>query len=90
MRNEAGNRIVDYATTHHLRIVMTFKKRIARRTTNIRGELHSLIHDILRREKMRMFKECTALPKEAVTKQHVNWWCVKWKFKPGGSIDSRE
>lgn len=71
-RNEAGNRIVEFAIAYHLAIVDTFfEKRITRRTIYISGGLHSQIDYILcRRENMRMVKDCLVLPKEAVTKQH--------------------
>ncbi|XP_063604643.1 uncharacterized protein LOC134780092 [Penaeus indicus] len=72
VRNEAGNWIVDSAIAHHLAIVNIFKKRMTRCTTYVSCGLHSQIYYILcRREKMRMFKACNVLPKEAVTKHKL-------------------
>jgi len=72
VRNEEGDRIVDFATSTNMAIANTyFQKRLTRLSTYSSGEINTQIDYILcKRKELHRVKDCYVLPGEAVAKQH--------------------
>ena len=77
VRNNEGDRIVDFATANQLAIANTFfKKRTSWRTTYTSGGRNTQVDCILCwRTNLQNVQDCKVLPKEAVAKQHKLMVC---------------
>ena len=71
-RNEAGEKILDFASTYELAIVNTyFRKREDHYITYKSGENNSQIHYFLwKRRDLKQLTDCKVIPGESVTAQN--------------------
>ena len=77
VRNNEGDRIVDFAAANQLAIANTFfKKRTSRRSTYTSGGRNTQVDYILCwGTDLQNVQDCKVLPKEAVAKQHKLMVC---------------